>query len=57
MKLKFTQTTLNSMLDEIIETFFEEDNCMSLGECIDYIKNNYKDEIDTLEEGPTWIGR
>jgi hypothetical protein len=46
--MKFTKNILNEMLDKIIDVYFEEDD-LTLGEAIDYVKGLYKDEIDTLE--------
>lgn len=54
-KLKFTKTTLDSLLEEIIEVYFEDDSHMTFAESIEYVKDAYKDEIETLEDGPTWI--
>lgn len=54
-KRKFTKITLDSLLEEIIDVYFEDGNTMSIGECIDYVKGVYKDEINTLEDGPIWI--
>lgn len=57
IKLKFTKTTLDSLLEEIIDVYHAEDNQMGMWECIDYVKDAYKDEIETLEVGPIWIRR
>lgn len=54
-KLKFTKTTLDNMLEEIIDEYHAEDNQMGIWECIDFVKNAYRDEIETLEDGPVWI--
>lgn len=54
-KLKFTKTTLESMLEEIIDVFHEEDNQMGMWEVIEYVKGLYADEIETLEDGPVWM--
>lgn len=54
-RLKFTKITLDSLLDEIVDTHFEEGNEMLLAETIDYVKGVYADEIETLEDGPLWI--
>lgn len=53
MKLKFTKERLDSLLEEI-ELLYKE-GWLSLGEAIEEVKDAYKDEIDTLEEGPVWI--
>ena len=57
LKLKFTKTTLYSLLEEIIDDYFDKDMQMRLSESIDYVKDAYKDEIDTLDDGPIWIRR
>ena len=54
-KLKFTKTTLDNMLEEIIDVYFEDDNTMLMEECIDFVKDAYKNEIETLEDGPVWM--
>ena len=54
-KLKFSKTTLNNMLEEIIDEFHSEDNQMGMWECINYVKEAYKEEINTLEDVPLWI--
>lgn len=52
MKLKFTRIMLDSMLNDIRELVAEG---YLLESAIDAIKEAYKDEIETLQEGPVWI--
>ena len=46
----FTKQILNAMLDRIIDEYFEDDYQGGLWEVMEYVKDLYKDEIETLEE-------
>ena len=45
---KFDANTLNKLLDDILDEYFEDDNVATLGEVIDYVKCKYEEEIKTL---------
>lgn len=50
-KKKFTQQTLNSMLDRVIDEYFSDDwQGSGLWEVVNYVQWLYQEEIDTLEE-------
>lgn len=50
---KFTQKTLNLLLDEVIDQYFSDDtqqHGFGLWEVIEYVKGKYQEEIGTLEK-------
>lgn len=50
MKLTFSKKTLDAILEDISEFYFEDGNLLGLWEVMEYVKSVYKDEIDTLDD-------
>lgn len=48
-KAKFNKNTLDEMLEKIMEEYFKVDNDLGLWEIVEYVKDLYRDEINTLE--------
>lgn len=48
--MKFTKNTLDNLLDEVLQIYFADIGTTPIWEIVDYVKEKYKDEIDTLEE-------